>query len=114
MECTATRDVLDVDDLLFRFRQRVGLKPANGFKVIPERTRSRHELARGILIDALPPQVEKYQPVVQGRQSLLNFGLKRTRSEVFRIFGEPEIGIGAQSGGFSGNIFAESQQWVEG
>src|SRR6185295_12632900 len=114
MDCAATRDVLDVDDLLFRFRQRVGLKPANGFEVIPERTCSGHELPRAILIDALPPQVEKYQPVVQSRQSLLNLGLKRTRGKVFRIFGEPKIGVGAKSGRFSGNIFTESQQWVEG
>src|SRR4029077_21105158 len=100
-------------DLLFRFRQRVRLKPANSFEVIPERTRSGHEPARVVLIDALPPQVEKHQSVVECREALLDLGLKRTRGEVFRIFGEPEIGIGADPGRYSRDVFVESQQRAE-
>src|ERR1041384_2431615 len=113
MDCVATRDVLDIDDLLLRFRQCVGLKPTNGFEVIPECTRSGLEPTRVVCIDALPPQIKKYQPIVQCRQTLLNCALKRTRGEVFRIFGEPEIGIGTEPGGGGCNIFAESQQSVE-
>jgi hypothetical protein len=50
--------------------------------VIPERARSGHKPARVVFIDALPPQVEKHQSVVERREPLLDLGLKRTSGSV--------------------------------
>src|SRR6185295_1072558 len=86
LDCAAARDVLDVDDLFFWLRPRVRLKPANRFEVIPERAGSGHEPPRIVFIDALPPEVEKDQPVLKYREPLFDLGLKRTRGEVLRIF----------------------------
>ena len=113
MDGAATRDVLDVDDLLFRFGQRVRLKPANGFKVISKRAGSSHEPAGILLIDALPPEIEKYQPILKCREPLFDLSLKRTSGEVFRVLGEPEVSIGADFGGGSRDVFTECQQWVK-
>jgi hypothetical protein len=86
MDCATACDVLDIDDFFFRLGQGVGLKPADRFEVIPERAGSGHEPQGILLIDALPPEVEKYQSVLKRREPLLDFGLKRTCCEVFRIF----------------------------
>ena len=73
----------------------MGLKPADGFEVISERASSGHEPAGIVLIDALPPKVEKHQSVLERREPFFNLGFKRTSGQIFRIFGEPEVGIGA-------------------
>src|SRR6185295_9393653 len=70
MDGAATCDVLDVDDFLFWFGECVGLKPANGFEVVPERACSGHEPAGILLIDALPPEIEKYQPILEAAAAI--------------------------------------------
>src|SRR6185295_1338777 len=97
MNCASACDVLDIDDLLFWFRERVGLKPANGFQVVTKRAGFCHEPACVALIDALPPEIKKYHSVLKRNDPLLDLRLKRTSGEVFCIFRKPEIGIGADS-----------------
>src|SRR5262245_35094212 len=86
VNCAAAGDVLDVDDLLFWFGQRVGLKSPNGFEVVSKCAGSGHKPALRFLIDALPPEIEKHQPVLERREPFLNLGLKRASGEVFRVF----------------------------
>src|SRR5678809_1375718 len=97
MNCASACEVLDIDDLLFRFRECVVLKPANGFQVVTKRAGFCHEPACVALIDALPPEIEKYHSVLKRDDPLLDLRLKRTSGEIFCIFREPEIGIGADS-----------------
>src|SRR5256886_13066664 len=57
--------VLDVDDLLFGFRERVVLEPADRFEMVPEISRCLEQPGCAFLIHLLPPEIEEQDAVLQ-------------------------------------------------
>src|SRR5215467_15131151 len=72
----AAGDVLNIDNLFFWFTQGMGLVPANRFQMVSDRTRSRHEPPRVVLIHTLPPEIEIEQTVAQDGQPFLHLRSK--------------------------------------
>ena len=80
---------------------------ADGFQVISHITRSVQQAGRVLLVDALPPQLEKQQTVLQDGQALFHVGFEGAGLAVSGIFGKPKVRIGSEPGSALGHGFTE-------
>ncbi len=105
--------ILDIDDLLLRFRKCVRCVTSDGLQVVSKVAGVGHQPCRILLIYPLPPEIKKEQAIVYGGEPLLHLRLKRACLGVFGVLRKPEVGECAKPSRTLRDRFGERQDRSE-